>query len=277
MQKFDAQKIFFKNRDIQCEIGRKHGAIDAPHTHDNDFQFEVLLDGRMGDLSIRNSDVFVPGMISVYNPSDPHRTDYQATNSLFFFVSKQYIKNFYFEHFGLSEAIFNQKKAHNLLIPDNFYNAEILQLEHLGSPSDKKVPIEHDFVNSLMREEKSMTLLKTLLFSLASSHGIRQANQESKGYHESVVHRSIEYMQDSYREDIDLERIASESGMSSFHFSRIFKKVTGKSPYQYLIQLRVEKAQRDINVFAGENLSNIAHKYGFKDQKQMLYHLKKHD
>jgi AraC-like DNA-binding protein len=45
-----------------------------------------------------------------------------------------------------------------------------------------------------------------------------------------------------YGEDIDLDNIADEAYFSKFHFIREFKKIYRRTPHQYLIFVRVEKA-----------------------------------
>jgi AraC family transcriptional regulator len=40
-----------------------------------------------------------------------------------------------------------------------------------------------------------------------------------------------------------LTKLAAEAGMSEFYFSRMFKRTTGKSPSQYFIGLKIERAQ----------------------------------
>lgn len=46
-----------------------------------------------------------------------------------------------------------------------------------------------------------------------------------------------------FTEKIDLDNIADEASFSKFHFMRLFKSVYGKTPHQYLIAKRIEKAQ----------------------------------
>lgn len=47
----------------------------------------------------------------------------------------------------------------------------------------------------------------------------------------------------NYRENIDTGEIADEACYSKFHFIRTFKNIYGKTPHQYLIAVRIEKAK----------------------------------
>ena len=46
-----------------------------------------------------------------------------------------------------------------------------------------------------------------------------------------------------YSEKIDLINISNEAYFSKFHFIRLFKSIYGKTPHQYLITVRIEKAK----------------------------------
>jgi AraC-like DNA-binding protein len=50
------------------------------------------------------------------------------------------------------------------------------------------------------------------------------------------------FIDKNYAINIDLDNIADEACFSKFHFIRLFKKVYGKTPHQYLIAIRIEKA-----------------------------------
>jgi len=45
-------------------------------------------------------------------------------------------------------------------------------------------------------------------------------------------------------EPIDLERAAGEAGLSPFHFLRLFARVLGVTPHQYLVRARLRRAAR---------------------------------
>lgn len=51
------------------------------------------------------------------------------------------------------------------------------------------------------------------------------------------------YIDQHYSEKIDLDNIATQASFSKYHFLRLFKQAYGKSPYQYLTQVRIAKAQ----------------------------------
>lgn len=52
------------------------------------------------------------------------------------------------------------------------------------------------------------------------------------------------FIDDNYEQNIDLSNIADEAYFSKFHFTRLFKKIYGKTPHQYLIAVRIERAMQ---------------------------------
>jgi AraC-like DNA-binding protein len=51
------------------------------------------------------------------------------------------------------------------------------------------------------------------------------------------------FIEVSYNKEIDLSKIADEAFFSKFHFMRLFKSTYGKTPHQFLTQVRINKAQ----------------------------------
>ena len=65
-------------------------------------------------------------------------------------------------------------------------------------------------------------------------------------------------------EQIDLERVADEAGVSPFHFLRIFSKALGVTPHQYLIRSRLRRAAR-LLAEKERSVTDIALDVGFAD------------
>ena len=47
-----------------------------------------------------------------------------------------------------------------------------------------------------------------------------------------------------FQEKLDLNLISDEAYFSKYHFLRLFKKIYGKTPYQYLMAVRIDKAKQ---------------------------------
>lgn len=57
------------------------------------------------------------------------------------------------------------------------------------------------------------------------------------------IRRAIELMYAHLGRDLQLDEIAAAAYLSPFHFSRVFKKLTGATPHAYLATLRAVRAQ----------------------------------
>ncbi len=110
---------------------------------------------------------------------------------------------------------------------------------------------------------------------------IRDANASSEPINfvlprhipESVV-RSIAFIEKNLDFPMSLEQIAGEASMSKFHFCRIFKKIIGSTPKQYVINLRLRRAmsllqQKDLNI------CTVALRAGFNDLSEFNKQFKK--
>ncbi|MEL6383923.1 MAG: AraC family transcriptional regulator [Cyanobacteria bacterium J06626_18] len=58
------------------------------------------------------------------------------------------------------------------------------------------------------------------------------------------LQRVLDYIDAHLDQDIKLADLAELLDMSSFHFSRLFKQSVGRSPHQFLMQKRVERAKQ---------------------------------
>lgn len=79
------------------------------------------------------------------------------------------------------------------------------------------------------------------------------------------VRRVEALMRDRLADDLCLEDLAREVGLSPFHFARAFKRTTGVSPYRFLLERRIERAK---DLLAGTRLAivEVAAACGFDTQ-----------
>ncbi|MFW6287289.1 MAG: helix-turn-helix domain-containing protein [bacterium] len=101
----------------------------------------------------------------------------------------------------------------------------------------------------------------------ASANNIYQADQKRLG-------KVIEYLWLYFDKNINLDELADLANFSPYHFIRIFKNETGKTPFEYLTDIRIKKAKemlesRDLRV------SEIAYKCGFSSQNHFYITFKK--
>jgi AraC family transcriptional regulator len=75
----------------------------------------------------------------------------------------------------------------------------------------------------------------------------------------------IDFIRDNYSSDLSLEELASVAGMSTFHFAREFKRSTGITPHQYLLNFRIDRAKEMLS--DGKlSLSDVGLQSGFSHQ-----------
>ena len=65
-------------------------------------------------------------------------------------------------------------------------------------------------------------------------------------------------------EDIDLDRVAGEAALSPFHFLRLFSRVLGVTPHQYLVRSRLRHAAR-LLADSEQAVTDVALAVGFAD------------
>ena len=84
---------------------------------------------------------------------------------------------------------------------------------------------------------------------------------------EQRLAKAYSFIEREFRRVPGLEEIAAATGLSPFHFHRVFRRAYGKTPKQMMNELQVAEVQRLI--LAGEPLARAADKAGFAHQAHM--------
>ncbi len=81
---------------------------------------------------------------------------------------------------------------------------------------------------------------------------------------ETHVNLAIRYIQDHYKEPIDIDAVCAEIGFSKYYFCKIFKKQQGQTIHQYLNDYRIKNA-KELLAYSKLSVNNIATQVGFKN------------
>jgi AraC family transcriptional regulator len=88
------------------------------------------------------------------------------------------------------------------------------------------------------------------------------------GLPERQLFQVLDYINDHLDHDIKLADLAALLDMSQFHFSRLFKQSIGTTPYQYLLQQRIERAKQLLQQ-TDRSIVDIAFLCGFNSHSHL--------
>jgi AraC family transcriptional regulator len=85
-----------------------------------------------------------------------------------------------------------------------------------------------------------------------------------------------EYVEAHLADDIELADLAAAACYSEYHFCRVFKASTGQSPYQYVVQRRMQEAMRQLQARPHARVASIAQEVGYASPSHFSRAFKKH-
>lgn len=112
------------------------------------------------------------------------------------------------------------------------------------------------------RFEELISLLLRNIFILISRNLIG-ANRADNSL-ENEVELAMHYFRENYRSEVNVEDYALSRGMSASNFYRVFKQISGSTPLQFILKLRLSNAQ---NLLENSNLTiaEIASAVGYEN------------
>jgi AraC-like DNA-binding protein len=110
----------------------------------------------------------------------------------------------------------------------------------------------------IMEVEHSRLLYECLCYLTFA--GEDEVSEESE--RNLVVETAKEYIRQNMEQNLSLNVVAGVVGLSPCHFSRVFKKETSYSPYEYVILVRLNKAKHLLNT-TQKTIKEIAYEVGY--------------
>jgi AraC family transcriptional regulator len=113
-------------------------------------------------------------------------------------------------------------------------------------------------------EECSALGLK-LLRTLRES-GVRRKDQpESLGpFVDERIRETLAYIVENYKQRLNIKVLAERVGLHPVHYTRLFKRMMGMTPYQYLMERKIDKAKDFLRLY-DEPPNAVYLDFGFHD------------
>ncbi|WP_295117168.1 AraC family transcriptional regulator [uncultured Chitinophaga sp.] len=150
--------------------------------------------------------------------------------------------------FSLSAENFGSVKAQAEDFSWFFNNPDIQSVLVKATPQTEHLHhiIFHELAKphrqSLFVEQLIADLLLKVLSADSARLKIPLLNYKQKKYYLPVIASVKHYVNNHFTDDISLTQLAAVGNLSSFHFSRVFKQLTGVTPYTYLLRVRLAQA-----------------------------------
>ena len=154
---------------------------------------------------------------------------------------------------------------------------ESVQLNPQFSHSDPMIEqIGRALLSELQSDYYGCQLYAESFANALFAHLIRKYStrqQQIKNYKDGLsrhkLKQAISFIQGHLDRNLKLSDVAKEIHMSQYNFCRLFKKSTGITPYQYIIQQRVEKAKQLLKKNLELSIADIALECGFNHQSHL--------
>lgn len=129
---------------------------------------------------------------------------------------------------------------------------------HISSQQLKDIVNRMDLLSRYIVE----THEKNKLLRMLRKHYVPDLDASVKIREEAIIKKAIDFINANYDKDISRDDISRAVFLSSHYFSHLFKKITGKSFTDHLIELRLDKA-KSLMLNPMLTIKEIAYQVGF--------------
>ena len=194
--------------------------------------------------------------IRINNPGEVHAGKSEKWSHVNFYPTTQMMSNLY-------EQIFYENK-----IP--YFKRHIVENKILFLKL-------HNFFDSYFKNEDEILIESNLIDALSNlilTSVIYTKNHKNIFEDKKIVKNTYEYINDSIDTNFTLDSLASNVNLSKYHFLRLFKKEFGLTPHAFIINERLNRANKLIQ--DGFTISNASVQVGFNDQSHFSRNFKKY-
>ncbi len=190
------------------------------------------------------------GDVILFNPDEPHdgqRGTQEGFGYSMLYLSPQVVDECRDKEAGLDMAA--------------YFSQPVVRDAAMGHALTRAISAAGQAQESLRAEE----LTRDVLVRLLQRYGERRS--DSDGTRSTGLARMLrirDYLRSHFDQDITVDALAREAGLSRVHLTRAFGRQFGVPPHIYLNAVRIERAQA--GMLAGQSLAEVAAACGFADQ-----------
>ncbi|MFW6270189.1 MAG: helix-turn-helix domain-containing protein [Bacillota bacterium] len=191
------------------------------------------------------------------NPGQYHYSDIgqepmvHISPFLAIFIDKKFVRE-------TGKTLFNQE---NIIFENYNYNlnSNLKHLINLFIEETTHQQTGYQFILENLNIQILINLIRTIESNCLPTTTIMSKSDKK------TINFAIDYLQKNYDQDFSLSEIAEEISYSPYHFIRIFKKETGKTPFEYLLDLKIEKAKKMLKN-SNKYITDICFECGFNNR-----------
>ncbi|NLM44907.1 MAG: helix-turn-helix transcriptional regulator [Clostridiales bacterium] len=231
------------------------------HFHDS-YEF-VICQTRIPHCVIDNKIYDRPmNALFAVNPMQDHGLAMDIKNSGIcgVHIKRETVESVAYEIYGSPNIVFSN---------ENFkVNNDIKLLANLFLEELKHKQAGHKFMMENLVHMIIGNLMRNIEHSLPS-----KPHNKPRGYKENIK-KVIDYMNENYTTGVSCAELSKLINMDKYRFIRIFKKQMDKTPYEYLLDLKIEKAKIMLKA-KDYTITEISMICGFSSHSHFTYTFRK--
>ena len=240
-------------------INNKFTNISLPKHFHEEYSLSLIYDGIHRYENEKNNYNLNSGIIQVVNPYEFHTTQNSSWAYLNIMPTATLVNS-------IAKDILQNDTINTIVFKSTITDIKAIELFQIFFRT-----LENKNINKLEIDTVIISFFEYILKYHSSFNSINLPNITCS---KKDLNKALEYINDSdINDNLSLENISSEIGISKYHFLKEFKKHIGITPNQYIQIKKINKTkeliQKDIP------LSHIAYECGFNDQSYMIKVFKK--
>lgn len=183
------------------------------------------------------------------------------------------VENFLEEYFSnIGEQNFQSLLYRQYMVMDLYFSV-VDFLEDLEIGAQSLPPACRD-INETVAKSTSLQEMKRLIGDLFTE-ALKLRDSSSMKRYNAVIEEARTFIRENYqREDMSLNKVASQVNISPSYFSAIFSAQTGQTFVEYLTSVRLDRA-KELLMCSNLRTAEIAYEVGYKDSHYFSYIFRK--